>query len=83
MILQIFSIYDRKAKAYTRPFYETNEMTASRSFAQALRDTESQFSKTPEDFRMDRLGEFDDSNGVISAYESPEPIMEANPATED
>ena len=67
MKLNIYSIFDRKAKAYLPPFYLRSLDEAKRAFAGIATDQSSMFWKFPEDFSLWQLGIFDDNTGEIQA----------------
>jgi len=63
MIYSIFSVYDSAAKAYTRPFLFPTEGMAKRYFMQETVNPDSPVSKSPADYTLFHIGEFDDQNG--------------------
>ena len=65
MIHKIVAIYDVKAEAYLKPIFVQSNGVAIRSFAEAVNDGQSDFSKHPEDYSMFALGSFDDSTGFF------------------
>ncbi len=65
MILQIFSVYDEKAKAYLAPFFMPQVGQAVRIFANMANDQDHAFGNNPEDYTLYQLGELDDSTGAI------------------
>lgn len=67
MILEIFAIFDDKAKAFMTPFFMHNQAMASRTFKHTVNDPSHQFSRSPEDFNLFCLGTFDDSSGKLEA----------------
>jgi len=71
MIKKIFSVYDRKAQAYSNPFYATRTELAIRDFQYASKDPQSDLSKYPEDFVLVELGTFDDSTAVLCLEDQP------------
>ncbi|AXH74692.1 MAG: nonstructural protein [Microviridae sp.] len=73
---QLFSVRDITADVYASPFTSTNKMTATRDFAHACRDPQSQLSKNPEDFQLFLVGVFDDDLGIITG-QAPELICNA------
>lgn len=75
--LQIFAVYDKKALAYNNPFYYHQKGQALRGFEDAINDTQSPFSKHPEDFSLFHLGEFNDTTGVITPLPNPVHVEEA------
>lgn len=60
------SVLDMKGLFYSAPFASINENTAARDFAAAVSDKDSQIGKFPEDFRLMKVGEFDDNTGRIT-----------------
>lgn len=74
MKLKIFAIHDAKAEAYLQPFFMANKGTAIRAITDTLAQREHQFSKYPEDFTLFELGEYDDSNGIVSPHVTPLPL---------
>jgi len=70
MILQIFTVYDIKARAYLPPFFVPSIEVAKRTFLDASLDKEHQFGKHPEDYNLMHLGEFNDENGTFNILES-------------
>ena len=79
----IFACLDVKASAFGNPFTSTNRGTAIRDFANAVRDTGSQVNKNPEDFMLYEIGSFDDSVGLIEAYNVPEVIAHGTQFTQE
>jgi hypothetical protein len=67
MIINIYAIYDLKAEAYGRPFFLEADGLAIRSFAEATLNPQTEISKYPEDFRLFKMGTYDDSNGNIKS----------------
>lgn len=64
MKLNAFSIYDKKAAQYMRPFYVQNEHVAIRSItASVLSNPE--LSQFPSDYSLAHVGSFDESNGLL------------------
>lgn len=61
----ICSVRDITADTYAAPFTSINAGTALRDFGHACRDPESQLAKSPAEFQLFTVGEFDDSTGTI------------------
>lgn len=74
MILQIFSVYDSKAKAFAYPFYCPNLELAKRYFAQGANDATLQLCTNSEDFSLFHLGEWDDATSIFTLNVSPMPL---------
>lgn len=66
--LIVASVRDQKADAFMQPIFTVTRGTAERSFAQALKDKDSPFAQTPEDYSMWELGTFDEASGVIEPH---------------
>lgn len=67
MNLGVYSVFDRKAAVFARPFVAPNDAMALRSYAAALQDPSTELHKFPEDFSLHRLGSFDDDTGQLVA----------------
>lgn len=68
----VYSIMDVKAAVFGRPFVQLNNAVAMRTFSDLAKDAQSEISRHPEDFKLFRLGEFDDNSGVLSPVAQPE-----------
>jgi len=62
----ICSVRDITADVFSAPFTSANTLTATRDFAHACADPNSQLFKNPEDFQLYLVGEFDDDTGVLT-----------------
>lgn len=62
-MLNIFSVYDSKAEAFTQPFFSATSGTAIRSFEQAANDQEHHFNKHAADYTLFHLGSFEETSG--------------------
>ena len=60
----MFSVYDKIGNQYTVPFLETTDGTALR-FIQDQMSKDIPFSRHPQDFRLDRLGMFNEQSGEL------------------
>lgn len=74
MILQVFSIFDSKAKAFLVPFFMHNVPIAQRAFSEACNDPTHAYCKHPEDFTLFHLGTFDDTSSNIHSLPTPQSI---------
>lgn len=77
MIWQIFTVYDIKAEAYLRPFYEQTKGSAIRAFSDACNDPNHHFHKHAEDYVLIQLGTYDDSTGEIVRFDIAETVGKA------
>jgi hypothetical protein len=60
----MFSVYDKVAEQYTVPFLEATDGTALRFIQDQMRK-DIPFARHPQDFRLDRLGQFDEQTGEL------------------
>lgn len=65
MIKQLVGIYDKKAKCYISINEVPNTAMACRDFMSACKDEKSTLAKFPEDFQIEKIGEFNDQNGEL------------------
>lgn len=72
MKLEIFSVWDDKARAHIVPFFLPNKDMAMRSFHDAGADPLHMFGKHPEDYRLYKMGEFEDTTGKFTLLDKPE-----------
>ena len=61
----VFSIFDVKADAYRNLFTMNTKAQAIRSFSDLAHDESTDVGKHPEDYRLVKLGEFDESSGAL------------------
>lgn len=62
----MFSVYDVKPEIYFPPFACRTVGEALRSFEQLLGDPQTILSKSPGDYRLFAVGEFDEETGVVT-----------------
>lgn len=71
-MIKAFSIYDKKAQVYMRPFYAENEIFASREIFVAMQNEKITLAIFPEDFDLYCLATFEEKTGELLA--SPKPV---------
>lgn len=81
MLLQIYSVYDMQAAAYTRPFFVRSRGEAVRSLMNEVQNKESPISQYPHDFCLMHLGEYQDETGEFVPM-GPEKVMTCLEAVE-
>ena len=64
----IFSVRDNKLNSYARPI-TCSEVDMVRTMVVTVNDKENNISHFPEDFTVYKIGEFDDSTGIITTME--------------
>jgi len=76
MKTEIFSLFDVKAATYGRPIFVPTMAVLVRELQGALKGDDL-LAKYPEDFRLFRLGSFDDQSGVVEVS-SPQFVCEVS-----
>jgi hypothetical protein len=66
MKLNVYSIYDSAAKAYTQPFFMHNDGLAIRAFQDNVNAPDNNIANHPDQFTLFCIGEYDDSSGELS-----------------
>lgn len=69
---QIFSLFDKKACAYTQPFFYHQVGQAVRALDGIVNNKETNVNKYPEDFALYKLGTYNDNSGKIVSLNEPE-----------
>jgi hypothetical protein len=69
--MKMFSVYDSKASAFSKPFFIETKGLAVRSFEQTVNDEQSALSRFPADFTLFELGDWDPSSGQIAMHKAP------------
>jgi len=89
MKLEIFAVYDIKARAYLPPFFLPRKEMAARIFGECINSKEHQFGRHPADYTLFHLGTFDDENAELSCPHAPHSMgagveyLEAKVVSED
>lgn len=65
MKLKVYAIQDSKAELFLTPFFMKTDGEAIRAFSDLVMDERSRVSKHPEDYRLYRIGEYDDVNALL------------------
>jgi len=71
MKLEIFTVYDSKAEAYSRPMFFESKGVAIRSFMDTLKNQEHPFAQHPEDFTLFHIGSWEDHNAQFIQNKTP------------
>nr|UXQ88084.1 MAG: nonstructural protein [Microvirus sp.] len=64
---EIFTVYDSKAEAYIAPFFLPMVGQAKRTFGECCNSSDHAFGRSPQDYTLFHLGNFDDANSKIDA----------------
>lgn len=65
MNINVYSIFDTKAKVYQKPFFLMNDDVCIRAVKQAVNDVNTEIHHNPEDFIVFQVGMFDDQTGIL------------------
>ena len=76
MVKQVYSFFDSKVCVYHPPMVLLNDQEARRLAADCVADPQTPMARHPQDFRIVRIGEFDDNAGVVKSLVAPEFIAE-------
>lgn len=79
MILNAYTIYDRKALQYHAPFFAVADGAALRSFMDLANDPQTTVGRHPGDYVLYRCGAYDDSSGQLLPVSALEHISDALP----
>jgi hypothetical protein len=66
--MKMYSMYDAKAKIYSKPFVCRNRGEALRSWETAANDNQTDMSKFPADFCLFEIADFNDDTCKIEPY---------------
>ncbi|AXH74012.1 MAG: nonstructural protein [Microviridae sp.] len=75
MQVNMYVIYDTKAKFYNKPFFMQNDQIAQRAFTDLANDPQTDICKHPTDFQLYKVGTYEDATATIT---SNPPIHMAN-----
>lgn len=71
MQLQVFSIFDEKGQIFSQPFFLQHQGIALRSFGDLVNDPQSQINKHASDYKLYKLGTYDDQTGALKSEALP------------
>jgi len=72
MVKQVYSFHDSKVCVYHPPMVLLNDGEARRLAADCVADAQTPMARHPADFRLVRLGEYDDNSGKLIPLAVPE-----------
>lgn len=79
MIINAYTIYDRKSLQYHQPFFAVADGAAVRMFSDIANDTSTQIGRHPGDYVLYRCGAWDDAAGQLLPVTAIEHITDALP----
>lgn len=65
MITNAYSVFDRKALIYHKPFFEVTDGSAMRAFTDLANDLQTGVGLHPTDYVLFRIGSYDDQLGKL------------------
>jgi len=71
MITNVYGIQDTIAGTFNNPFVMMNDGMAKRAFQQLTDDPQSSINKAPGDYKLFKLGTFDDNSGLLTPEKTP------------
>lgn len=71
MIKKIFCVYDSAVENYGVPFFDVTLKSVMRSFMDIIGDKSSAIGKSPQDFTLFELGEYDSNTAKFNLHPSP------------
>lgn len=75
MKLETYSVFDKAIDCFLPPFYVRTKQEALRSLLDAARNPEHQFSRHPEDYRLYKLGLYNEERGQFELYDTPQFVV--------
>lgn len=73
--INVYSIYDARAKLYTIPFFSENNETAKREFQVPI-NAEGMMGRYPEDYTLFCLGKYEFEGGVFDSEQTPTAVAQ-------
>ena len=71
MNLNVYSLFDQAAEAFTQPFFMHNDGLAIRAFQDNVNATDTNVAQHPDQFTLFKLGTYGDINGKLVPEETP------------
>lgn len=78
MLLNAYSIYDRKGLNYHAPFFAATDGLAVRNFSDLANDTNTTIGRHPADYVLYCVGTFSDANGSMEPCVPLRHVMDAD-----
>lgn len=78
MEMQVFAVFDKKAELHNLPFFMQTTGEALRAFMDLVRDEKTVLYRHPEDFKLVRLGTFDNKAGFFKMTADPVTVAHAD-----
>lgn len=73
---RMYSVYDSKALVYNSPFLAPTHQAAMRMISDVVADPNTSLGRHPNDYVLYCIAEFDDGNGIVSAIDPREHVVD-------
>lgn len=74
----VYSVFDDKAGVYGTPIFVNSQGIAVRSFSDAVKESGSVFARHASDYKLYRIGEFDNVSGELIKLDAPLFVVHAS-----
>lgn len=75
-LLIAYTLHDVKALSYSPPFFMPNDALARRACSELVVDNNTTVGRHPADFKLYRVGTFDEGNGVLTPLSVIEHVVD-------
>lgn len=76
-LLIAYTLHDVKAVSYSPPFFCANDAIARRMLLDLVSDTNTMPGRHPSDFKLYKIGTFDEGNAALMPLNIPEHVVDA------
>lgn len=76
-LLCAYTLHDVKALSYSPPFFCSNDAIAKRMLLDLVSDTNTMPGRHPADFKLYKIGTFDEHNAALQPLPIPEHVIDA------
>lgn len=75
-LLIAYTLHDVKALSYSPPFFTSNDQVAKRMVADLVADSNTTVGRHPSDYKLYKIGTFDEGNAVLTPASIPEHVVD-------
>jgi len=75
-LLIAYTLHDSKALNYNPPFFMSNDALARRACSDLVTDMNTSVARHPSDFKLYKIGMFDDTNAIFTPFTIPEHVID-------
>lgn len=75
-LLIAYTLHDVKALSYSPPFFTSNDQVAKRMVSDLVGDTNTSVGRHPADYKLYKIGTFDEGNAVMTPLSIPEHVVD-------